>query len=192
MGSIVWSATSLAGSASGLALIGGPEPALERVRHGRLKNNVRVQDARLQQLIVAYQRRRAPGGTRRPTTQPPASQGAGAPLRHPARRGAAARRSLTLANALYREGYSDFQRVLDAQRALSTQQDAYIVNRGNAVGDLIALYKALGGGWYTEQPLSMRQPASRCSNAPTGAIAERAEPTVPRATLSASKVRSDE
>jgi outer membrane protein TolC len=65
----------------------------------------------------------------------------------------AANRSLTLANALFREGYSDFQRVLDAQRALFAQQDAYLVNRGNAVSDLIALYKALGGGWYSDQPV---------------------------------------
>ena len=43
--------------------------------------------------------------------------------------------------------------MLDAQRALFAQQDAYIVNRSNAVGSLIALYKALGGGWYSAQPL---------------------------------------
>ena len=71
----------------------------------------------------------------------------------------AAGRSLKLANAIYREGYSDFQRVLDAQRALFAQQDAYIVNRSNAVGSLIALYKALGGGWYSKQPLV--EPATR-------------------------------
>jgi hypothetical protein len=49
--------------------------------------------------------------------------------------------------------------VLDAQRALFAQQDAYIVNRSNAVGSLIALYKALGGGWYAEQPIV--DPATR-------------------------------
>jgi hypothetical protein len=49
--------------------------------------------------------------------------------------------------------------VLDAQRALFAQQDAYLVNRSNAVGYLIDLYKALGGGWYSEQPLV--DPATR-------------------------------
>ncbi|MCY1448401.1 efflux transporter, outer membrane factor (OMF) lipoprotein, NodT family [compost metagenome] len=71
----------------------------------------------------------------------------------------AAERSVTLANAQYREGYSDFQRVLDAQRALFAQQDIYLVNRGTAVNSLIALYKALGGGWYSDQP--MIDPATR-------------------------------
>jgi outer membrane protein TolC len=65
----------------------------------------------------------------------------------------AARRSLELANTLYREGYSDFQRVLDAQSALLQQQDNYLLSRSDAVSNLIALYKALGGGWQNDQPL---------------------------------------
>ena len=62
----------------------------------------------------------------------------------------AADRSLTLANAQYLEGFSDFQRVLDTQRALFAQQDAYLLSRSDAVNSLIALYKALGGGWYSD------------------------------------------
>jgi outer membrane protein TolC len=64
----------------------------------------------------------------------------------------AARRSLVLANTQYREGYSDFQRVLDAQRALLELQDNYLVSRSNAVSNLIALYKSLGGGWQSTSP----------------------------------------
>ena len=60
---------------------------------------------------------------------------------------------MTLASAQYREGYAGFQRVLDAQRALLAQQDNYLLSRSNAVNSLIALYKALGGGWYSSQPL---------------------------------------
>lgn len=71
----------------------------------------------------------------------------------------AAKRSLVLASAQYREGYSDFQRVLDAQRALLEQQDNYLVARSNAVSNVIALYKALGGGWSSAQP--MVDPATR-------------------------------
>ena len=37
--------------------------------------------------------------------------------------------------------------MLDAQQLLLQQQDSYLVSRGNAVGSLVALYKALGGGW---------------------------------------------
>ncbi|RTZ47475.1 TolC family protein [Candidimonas sp. SYP-B2681] len=151
LGSIVWSATSLAGTAGGLALLGGASLSWNVFDYGRLKNNVRVQDARLQQLIVAYQ-----DDVRQAARE--ADDAASGLIKALERDGIlhdsaqAAGRSLTLANALYREGYSDFQRVLDAQRALAAQQDAYVVNRGAAVSDLIALYKALGGGWDSEQP----------------------------------------
>jgi len=158
VGSLVWSASSLTGSPNTLAVVGGPSITWNLFDHGRITNNVRVQDARLQQLIVAYQE------TVREAAREAddAATGLIAALQrdrilHDAED--SARRSLTLANTIYREGYSDFQRVLDAQRALAAQQDAYIVNRGNAVSSLIALYKAVGGGWYSAQPLV--DPATR-------------------------------
>ena len=59
----------------------------------------------------------------------------------------AAERSLVLANTRYQEGYADFQRVLDAQRALFSQAERETVNQGRHVSAVIGLYKALGGGW---------------------------------------------
>jgi NodT family efflux transporter outer membrane factor (OMF) lipoprotein len=153
LGSLVWSASSLAGAPSTLAVVGGPSVTWNLFDHGRITNNVRVQDARLQQLVVAYQ------DTVREAARE--ADDAATQLISALQRDSilydaqgAARRSLTLANTIYREGYSDFQRVLDAQRALFAQQDAYIVNRSQAVSGLIALYKALGGGWYSEEPLA--------------------------------------
>ncbi|WP_454734866.1 efflux transporter outer membrane subunit [Cupriavidus necator] len=152
LGSIVWSASTLAGTPNSLALLGGPSLRWNVFDYGRIRNNVRVQDARLQQLIVAYQ-----DAVRQAAREADdAASGLIKALEREEilREGTvAANRSLTLANALYREGYSDFQRVLDAQRALATQQDAYLLNRSSAVSNLIALYKALGGGWYSERPL---------------------------------------
>ena len=64
----------------------------------------------------------------------------------------AARRSVELAFVQYREGAVDYQRVLDAQRSLlagaeQAGPDALRRSRTN----LIALYKALGGGWELRQ-----------------------------------------
>ena len=91
--------------------------------HGRITNNVRVQDARLQQLTVAYQNtvREAAREADDAATALIAALQRDAILNDAQ---GAARRSLTLASTIYREGYSDFQRVLDAQRALFAQQDA--------------------------------------------------------------------
>jgi len=158
LGSIGWSASSLPTTPNGLVLLGGPSIRWNIFDYGHITNNVRVQDARLQQSIVAYQDsvRKAAREADDAATGLIKALEREAILREASE---AANRSLTLANALFREGYSDFQRVLDAQRALFAQQDAYLVNRGNAVSDLIALYKALGGGWYSEQPLV--DPATR-------------------------------
>ncbi|MBN1124316.1 MAG: efflux transporter outer membrane subunit [Sedimentisphaerales bacterium] len=59
----------------------------------------------------------------------------------------AAGKSVQLVNTLYRSGLTDFQNVLDMQRALSLQQDRFVESRGLVLQDLIMLYKALGGGW---------------------------------------------
>lgn len=59
----------------------------------------------------------------------------------------AARRSTELANVQYREGAVDFQRVIDSERALVLQQDRWTNIKGEIALSLIAMYKALGGGW---------------------------------------------
>jgi outer membrane protein TolC len=110
-----------------------------------------VQDARLQQLIEVY--REAVRQAAREADD--AARGLSKALERERILGEAARsaeRSLSLASAQYREGLADFQRVLDAQRALLVQQDTYLLTRYSAVSNLIALYRALGGGWYGTQP----------------------------------------
>jgi len=158
VGTLAWSASSLAGAPSTLGVAAGPSITWNLFDHGLITNNVRVQDARLQQLIVAYQEtvREAAREADDAATALSAALQRDTILNDAQ---GAAQRSLTLANTIYREGYSDFQRVLDAQRALSAQQDAFVVNRGNAASSLIALYKAVDGGWDLDQPLI--DPATR-------------------------------
>jgi hypothetical protein len=62
---------------------------------------------------------------------------------------AAAFRSTELSMLRYKEGFADYQRVLDSQQRLFNQQQRYISNKGTAVSSLISLYRALGGGWQT-------------------------------------------
>jgi NodT family efflux transporter outer membrane factor (OMF) lipoprotein len=151
LGSIVWTTDTLKGTSNSLDLIGGPSLRWNLFDHGQISNNVRVQDARLQQLIEVY-RDKVRQAAREADD---AASGLTKSLERERilrEAQAAAKRSLSLANTQYREGYSDFQRVLDAQRALLEQQDNYLVSRSTAVSNLIALYKALGGGWYSAQP----------------------------------------
>jgi outer membrane protein, multidrug efflux system len=55
--------------------------------------------------------------------------------------------ALTLSRELYVRGLVDFLSVLDNQRSLYAAQDQRVQSEGVLVVSLIALYKALGGGW---------------------------------------------
>jgi NodT family efflux transporter outer membrane factor (OMF) lipoprotein len=59
----------------------------------------------------------------------------------------AADNAVGLALVQYREGAVDYQRVLDTQRVLLSSQNDLVNTRSAAATNLIALYKALGGGW---------------------------------------------
>ena len=58
-------------------------------------------------------------------------------------------RSLDMANALYSKGRVSYLDVLDAQRSLYQSEDSLAISDQAVSVDLIALYKALGGGWET-------------------------------------------
>jgi NodT family efflux transporter outer membrane factor (OMF) lipoprotein len=60
---------------------------------------------------------------------------------------AADRKAVELSMRLYQEGMTDFLTVITAQRTLYTDASAFTQSRENLGADLIALYKALGGGW---------------------------------------------
>ncbi|MFH1135663.1 MAG: efflux transporter outer membrane subunit [Pseudomonadota bacterium] len=59
----------------------------------------------------------------------------------------AAEKAEKIARGLFKAGLVDFNNVLDAQRSLLSFQDDLTVSQGTVTTDLIALYKALGGGW---------------------------------------------
>ena len=58
----------------------------------------------------------------------------------------AAQDAVTIANDLYKNGLRDFTAVIDAQRSLLSLEESLVVSRGQITVNLIALYKALGGG----------------------------------------------
>jgi outer membrane protein, multidrug efflux system len=64
-----------------------------------------------------------------------------------ARAAQANEKAVALADDLYLHGPADFLRVLESQRSLYQSQDALIESERAISSDLIALYKALGGGW---------------------------------------------
>jgi NodT family efflux transporter outer membrane factor (OMF) lipoprotein len=62
----------------------------------------------------------------------------------------AAEKSVDLVETLYKTGLTNFQNVQDMQRSLFVQQDEFARSEGMVSKYLVRLYKALGGGWSTE------------------------------------------
>jgi multidrug efflux system outer membrane protein len=60
---------------------------------------------------------------------------------------AASGRAAELARIRYREGAIDFLRLLDAERTLLEAEDAVAVAKTELNTSVVAIYKALGGGW---------------------------------------------
>jgi len=124
----------------------GPALSWNLLNYGRIKNQVRVQDARFQQLAVNYRNTviRAAQETEDAMIAFLRSQEEAGYL---AESVDAAKRSVTLSLLQYQEGLTDYQRVLDSQRFLAQQQDNLTATRGSIVANLVSMYKALGGGW---------------------------------------------
>ena len=60
---------------------------------------------------------------------------------------AANQKAVDLSTELFEKGSADFLSVLDAQRSLFAAQDSMAQSEQQVSADLVALYKALGGGW---------------------------------------------
>ncbi len=149
-GTVGWSGNSLDATTDTLSTGVGPAFTWNLFNYDRLENRVRVQDAILQQAIEGYQfsvlqAAREIDDAAIGVVKTRERQGI------LARSLESARRALTLSTKRYQEGYSDFQRVLDAQRALAAASNNYVATQGAHIGAVIAFYKALGGGW---QPVS--------------------------------------
>ncbi len=124
----------------------GPAVSLPIFNYGRLTNNVRVEDARFQQLAITYQDTvlRAYQEVEDAIAGFLNTQEQAAFLADGVD---ASRRSVDLSLLQYREGLVDFTRVLDAQEFLVSQEDDLASSRSAIAQNLIGIYRGLGGGW---------------------------------------------
>ena len=124
----------------------GPSFVWPFLNYGRIRNNIRVQDARLQQALVNY-REVVIQSAREVEDAMAALNGSEAQKEILTKTVQSAKRSNELSVLRYREGFSDYQRVLDSQQALFNQQIRLVAQRGASVQGLVSVYKSLGGGW---------------------------------------------
>jgi len=146
----------------------GPSFQWNLLNYGQITNQVRVQDARFQELLIAYQNAVL-------TAQQEVEDNLIAFLKSQERAKFlresvnAAMRSLDLAIIQYREGITDFTTVLTAQQALLNEQDGLAVTLGDISRNLVGLYRALGGGWQIREgedfvPAAVKEAMARRTN----------------------------
>jgi NodT family efflux transporter outer membrane factor (OMF) lipoprotein len=116
------------------------------LNYGRLVNNVRLQDATFQELAVSY------ANTVLAAQQEVEDALIGYLLgseqvERLTQSEAAAERAVELSGVQYREGATDFTSVLNAQQSKLREGDLLASTRGTVALSVIALNKALGGGW---------------------------------------------
>ena len=116
---------------------------------GKVRFAMRAEQARTDQAAAAYQRTVL--GALRDVETALVSY-AQSQVRHErlAAEVTADREAVNIATRLYRQGLNDFLSVLDAERSLYAADDKLAqIDRDTALA-LVALYKALGGGWQAQ------------------------------------------
>jgi NodT family efflux transporter outer membrane factor (OMF) lipoprotein len=139
----LWTSRAMAGNV-------GPTFTWNILNYGRIVNNVRLQDARLQELVATYQ-----------NTVLSAAQDVENGLvtflksqqqtKYQAASVKDAEEAVQIAVAQYKAGIVDFTRVTQLETTLVTQQDTLAQVQGQIVTGLIQVYKALGGGWQIRE-----------------------------------------
>ena len=114
--------------------------------HGRIRSNIKAEDARLDQAILLYENtlRRSLEEVENSLTSYEREREQRTQLEKAV---ASNRRSVELSRELYVAGLSDFLSVLEAQNALYDSENQLAQSEAAVAINLVALYKALGGGW---------------------------------------------
>jgi NodT family efflux transporter outer membrane factor (OMF) lipoprotein len=124
----------------------GPSFQWNLLNYGRIMGNVHLQDAKFQELVVAYQNTVL-------TANEEVENGLVTFLRSQRRSKLldesvdAASQALEIVVTQYKQGAVDFNRYATIEQNKVTQQDTSAQARGQIAEGLIQVYRALGGGW---------------------------------------------
>ena len=121
---------------------------------GRIRNQIRAEEARTEQALAAYEKT-VLSALEEAENSMVAFSNEVKRRSHLTDSVEATQHSLELVLTQYRSGLTDFQNVLDTQRTLLLRQDDQAVAEGTVIANLVLLYRALGGGWDPEQEVTV-------------------------------------
>lgn len=138
----------------------GPAMSWALFDAGRIASNIEVQKALTEQSVLTYQK--IVLGALQETESALVAYSQERQTNELLKEAVAAnRKAVELSTKLYTQGQTDFLSVLDTQRSLFASEVALVRSTESLNTDLIAVYKALGGGWEEEGQPAASQPATR-------------------------------
>jgi len=134
----------------------GPGIQWNLLNYGRIRNNIRFQDAKFHELVTLYQRMALQAAEE---TEDGLSHFVQEQDRSKWLDESVSSLQLAVNTVIkqYEAGGIDFTRVVQIEQTLVQQQDAQAASHGQVAQGLIEVYRALGGGWQV--PVSADQPA---------------------------------
>jgi NodT family efflux transporter outer membrane factor (OMF) lipoprotein len=124
----------------------GPSFQWNILNYGRILNNVRLQDFKTQELVATYQQD-VLSAAQEVENGIISYLNARIEAEHLALSVQAAQRTVSIANANFKAGTIDYTPVFVAEQFLAQQQNIFAQAEGDIALGLIAIYRALGGGW---------------------------------------------
>ncbi|MFC1719925.1 efflux transporter outer membrane subunit, partial [Pseudomonadota bacterium] len=121
---------------------------------GIVRSNIQLQNAILEQRLLQYEQQVLKAIQEVENTLAAYNLNQ-VRVEHLARASAATEEAVNLVLVQYNTGLTDFNNVVVTQRDLLEQQDQLIAARTDVEAALVALYKALGGGWSPDEAVQL-------------------------------------
>ncbi|MCR9963899.1 TolC family protein [Vibrio antiquarius] len=132
-----------------LTMVVGPTFSWNIFQYGRVKNNIRFEDARFQETLTNYNKKVLQAVNE--VTN--AIEAYDLYLQQKDLRLQSVNSSIRAFNismTQYENGQISFERLLNSVEKMTRAEDSYATIKGNVANQVVALYKALGGGWQTQ------------------------------------------
>lgn len=132
-----------------LTMVVGPTFSWNIFQYGRVKNNIRFEDAKFQETLTNYNKKVLQAVNE--VTN--ALEAYDLYLKQKSLRLQSVNSSIRAFNismTQYENGQISFERLLNSVEKMTRAEDSYATIKGNVANQVVALYKALGGGWEAQ------------------------------------------
>ncbi|MGF1759764.1 TolC family protein [Photobacterium sagamiensis] len=129
-----------------LTLSAGPAFSWNIFQYGRVKNNIRLEDARFQETLTSYNKK-VLQAVQEVSNALESYQWYQQQKQLQLNSVNASLRAFNISMIQYENGQITFERLLNSVEKMTRSEDSYALIKGNVANQVVALYKALGGGW---------------------------------------------